>query len=382
MRATAVSAREICRFCVFAFALFLTACRVGGGGDGGSDAGGGGPVPSLALLAGDMGGMGSTDGVGPAARFADPKGVATDSAGNVYVADYDNSTIRKITPAGVVTTLAGTADVSGRTNATGAASLFDHPSGVATDSAGNVYVADYDNSIIRKITPTGVVTTLAGSGVFESTDGIGTKASFWYPNSVATDSTGNVYVAESFSHTIRKIAPTGVVTTFAGTANVSGSTDATGAAARFHGPNGVTTDSADNVYVADSGNATVRMITPAGVVTTLAGTAGVTGSTDATGAAASFYGPTGVATDGANNVYVADQGNSTIRKITPAGVVTTLAWTAGIRGSTDATGAAASFDSPSGVATDGADNVYVADSINHATTSADFLLPCRGRDRT
>ena len=357
MKRAGASVTGSCRLCVFAFALFLTACSMGGGGDGG----GAGPAPFLELLAGDMGGMGSTDGVGAAARFAGPRGVATDTAGNVYVADYENSTIRRITPAGVVTTLAGTARVSGRTNATGTAALFDHPSGVATDSAGNVYVADYDNSIIRKITPAGVVTTLAGSGSFESIDGTGSGASFWYPNSVATDSAGNVYVAEGISSTIRKITPAGVVTTFAGTANSIGSTDATGAAASFRSPAGVATDSAGNVYVADSNNSTIRRITPAGAVTTFAGTAGVTGSTDATGAAASFAFPAGVATDSADNVYVTDQGNGTIRKITPAGVVTTLAGTAGVFGSTDATGAAASFGSPSGVATDGAGNVFVTD---------------------
>ncbi len=364
MRATGVSVRGICGYCVFAVALFLAACG-GGSTDSTGAAGGGGPAPSLVLLAGDMGGMGSADGVGTTVRFSEPMGVATDSAGNVYVADFDNSTIRKITPAGAVTTLAGTAGVTGSTDATGAAARFDHPFGVATDSAGNVYVADFNNSIIRKITPAGVVTTLAGSGVFGSTDATGAAASFDYPNGVATDSAGNVYVAEGFNNTIRKITPAGVVTTLAGKAGVFGSTDATGAAASFDFPSGVATDSAGNVYVADRNNSAIRKITPAGVVTTLAGTAGLTGSTDATGAAARFNHPSGIATDSAGNVYVADQGNSTVRKITLAGVVTTLAGTAGVTGSTDATGAAASFHFPTGIATDGAGNVYVADNLNH-----------------
>src|SRR5438034_1150998 len=133
MRATGVSVRGICGLGVFAVALLLAACGGGGGG-------GGGPVSSLALFAGDMGGIGNVDGVGAAARFNGPGGVATDSAGNIYVADAGNSTIRKITPAGVVTTLAGTAHLTGSTDATGAAARFAGPSGVATDSAGNVYV--------------------------------------------------------------------------------------------------------------------------------------------------------------------------------------------------------------------------------------------------
>jgi len=277
-----------------------------------------------------MGSNGDADGVGAAARFNGPLAVATDSAGNVYVADTNNNTVRKITPAGVVTTLAGTAGVSGGTDATGAAARFNSPRGVATDSAGNVYVADTLNFTIRKVTPAGEVTTLAGTaGVFGGTDGTGAAASFNFPNGVATDSTGNVYVADTNNHTIRKITPTGVVITLAGTALSAGSTDATGAAARFAFPIGVATDSAGNVYVGEWDNRTIRKITPAGVVTTLAGTAGTFGSTDATGPAARFGGPAGIATDSAGNVYVADDGNNTIRKVTPAGAVSTLAGVAG-----------------------------------------------------
>ncbi len=327
---------------------------------------GGAPAPSLALLAGNMAGAGFTDGSGAAARFNSTRGVATDNAGNVYVADTDNSTIRKITPAGVVTTLAGTAGVFGSADGTGAAARFNSPTGIATDSAGNVYVADNGNSTIRKITPAGVVSTLAGDASMPagSTDGTAAAARFKHPSGVATDSAGNVYVADDFNSTIRKITPAGVVSTLAGTAGLSGSTDGTGAAARFNFPQGIATDSAGNVYVADTVNSTIRKITPAGVVSTFAGTAGVSGSADGTGAVAGFNSPFGVATDSAGNVYVADTVNSTIRKITPAGVVSTLAGTAGLSGSTDGTGAAASFSFPQGVATDNAGNVYVADAFN------------------
>jgi len=324
------------------------------------------PTGAVTTLAGTAGATGSTDATGAAARFNGPASVATDGSGNVYVAEFSNRTVRKITPAGVVTTLAGTAGLTGSTDATGAAARFNFPQGVATDSAGNVYVADSGNSTLRKITSAGLVTTLAGTaGVLGSTDAAGAAASFRGPTGVATDSAGNVYVADSSNNTLRKITPAGLVTTFAGTAGAFGSTDATGAAARFNGPAGAAADSAGNVYVADQQNHTLRKITPAGVVTTLAGTAGVTGSTDATGAAARFNSPLGVATDDAGNVYVADFGNHTIRKITPAGAVTTLAGTAGVTGSTDATGAAARFSSPLGVATDSAGNVYVGDTNNN-----------------
>ena len=319
------------------------------------------PLPSLALFAGVMEARNSSvDGVGAAVRFNFPQSVASDSAGNLYVADSGNNTVRKIMPGGVVITLAGTAGVRGDIDATGAAASFAEPHGVATDSAGNVYVSS--NGTIRKITPAGVVTTLAGTaGSFGNIDATGAAARFGGSHGVATDSAGNVYVADG--NIIRKVTPAGVVTTFAGTAGVPGSTDATGAAASFFGPISVATDSAGNVYAADTNNHTIRRITPAGAVTTIAGTAGIRGSTDATGAAASFSFPAGVATDSAGNVYVAD-GNNTIRKITPASAVTTLAGTAGSFGNTDATGTAASFNFPTGLATDRTGNVYVADQDN------------------
>jgi sugar lactone lactonase YvrE len=186
---------------------------------------------------------------------------------------------------------------------------------VATDSAGNVYVADTDNYTIRKITPGGVVTTLAGlAGSYGTNDGTGSAARFFNPEGVATDSSGNVYVADTWNHTIRKITPAGVVTTLAGLAGSFGSADGTGSAARFYHPGGVATDSSGNVYVAEIANSTIRQITPGGVVTTLAGLAGSVGSADGTGSAALFHYPHGVATDSSGNVYVADDGNYTIRK--------------------------------------------------------------------
>ncbi len=333
------------------------------------------PAAVVTTLAGEAGNGGSADGTGSAAQFSAPYGVATDSSGNVYVADTFNSTIRKITPAGVVTTLAGLAGSNGSADGTGSAARFYRPWGVATDSSGNVFVAEFENSTIRKITPTGEVTTLAGlAGSGGSADGTGRAARFLFPIGVATDSSGNVFVADSGNTTIRKITPAGVVTTLAGQAGSFGSADGTGSAARFHNPQGVATDSSGNVYVADSFNHTIRKITPAGVVTTLAGLAGSNGSADGTGTAARFYQPFGLATDSSGNVYVAESQNNTIRQITPAGVVTTLAGLAGSYGSADGTGSAARFYDPLGVATDSSGNVYVADAGNN-TIRKGFLPP-------
>ncbi len=333
------------------------------------------PSGVVTTLAGLAGSYGTNDGMGSAARFSLPSGVAADSAGNVYVADTGNNTIRQVTPDGVVTTLAGLAGSSGGADGTGSAARFNGPTGVAVDSAGNVYVADTGNNTIRQVTPGGAVTTLAGlAGSSASADGTGNAARFCGPQGVAVDSAGNVYVADTGSFTIRQVAPGGVVTTLAGLAGSQGSADGTGSAAQFNGPHAVAVESAGNLYVADTGNNTIRQVTPGGVVTTLAGLAGSqSGSADGTGSGARFNGPTGVAVDSAGILYVADTGNNTIRKVTPGGVVTTLAgnaalvdqWGNPIGGHADGTGSAALFCGPEGVAVDSAGNVYVADTGNN-----------------
>ncbi|MBI4625811.1 MAG: hypothetical protein HY736_21645, partial [Verrucomicrobia bacterium] len=312
-------------------------------------------------------GYGSTDGTGSAARFKGPSGVAVDGGGNVFVADHDNHTIRKITPAGVVTTLAGTPGSSGSADGTGGAARFSFPSSVAVDGGGNVFVADKGNNTIRRITPAGVVTTLAGAaGNSGGADGTGGAARFTAPLGVAVDSGGNLFVTDSGNCTIRRITPAGVVTTLAGAAGSVGSADGIGSAARFTGPSGVAVDGSGNVFVADPGNGTVRRVTAAGNVTTVAGTPGLFGGQDGTGGAARFKGLSGIAVDRSGNLFVADQDNGTIRRITAAGLVTTLAGTAGGRGSADGIGSAAQFNFPSSVAVDASGNLFVADKGNSA----------------
>ena len=324
------------------------------------------PDGVVSTLAGLVGGCGSADGMGSAARFCFPFGVALDTAGNIYVGDNNNQTIRKITPTGVASTVAGLPGVIGSVNGAGSAARFYLPAGVAVDSAENIYVADSGNQAIRKITPAGLVSTLAGlPAVHGSTDGTGSAARFFNPEGVTVDSAGTVYVADTFNHTIRKITPAGVVSTLAGLAGSEGSADGMGNAARFFKPGAVAVDSAGTVYVADTTNDTIRKITPAGVVSTLAGLPTAQGSTDGTGSAARFFGPIGLALDSVGNVYVADSGNSTIRKITPVGVVSTLAGLVLTPGSEDGTGSAARFKLPYGVAVDSAGIVYVADANNH-----------------
>src|SRR5438094_61997 len=308
-------------------------------------------------------------GLAAPARFNSPAGVAVDGAGNTYVADTVNSTIRKITPAGVVTTFAGLAGSTGSANGTGSAARFNGPVAVTIDNIGNIFVADTNNSTIRKITPARVVSTFAGlAGSTGSANGTGSTARFNFPTALAVDSANNIYVADTNNSTIRKITPARVVSTFAGLAGSTGSANGTGSTARFNFPSGVAVDRAGtgNIYVGDTSNFTIRQITPAGVVTTLAGSPLMRGGANGTGSAARFLLPEGMAVDSAGNIYVADQDASTIRKIAPGGVVSTFAGSFTKSGSLNGTGSAARRNLPAAVAVVRSNNLYVRDS-QHCT---------------
>jgi streptogramin lyase len=294
-------------------------------------------------------------------------GVAVDSGGNVYFADNYNNIILKITPSGVLSTLAGTSGTAGYVDGQGTAAKFNKPYGVAVDSGGNVYVADTVNNRIRKITPSGLVSTLAGSGTEGYADGQGTAAKFNKPYGVAVDSSGNVYVADTFNHRIRKITSTGLVTNFAGN-GIDGYVDGTIGIAQIIGPYGVAVGPNGNIYVSST-NA-IRMIYN-GSVYTVAG-ANLAGYVDDVNAVdARFSQPFGIAVDSGGNIYVADPGNNRIRKIgftisNDSSLQLTVKTLAGSSfGYADGQGTAAKFNQPYGVAVDSSGNVYVADSGNN-----------------
>ena len=317
------------------------------------------PAVQVSTLAGS-GATGSANGQGTAASFNDPVGVVVDASGNVWVADTGNHLIRKIDASASVTTVAGSG-APGSANGQGTAASFNFPNRIAIDSSGNIYVADSTNNLIRKIDASGNVTTLAGSGASGSANGLGTAASFNFPAGIARDANGNLYVADLGNNLIRKIDTSGNVTTFAGS-GVQGSANGQGTAASFNGPRGIVADGSGNLYVADSRGNLIRKIDVSGNVTTLAG-AGAQGAANGQGTAASFNTPEGVAVDASGNVYVADTGNNLIRKIDVSGNVTTLAGSG--QGSTNGGATTASFFSPSSIAVDASGTLYVADTLNN-----------------
>lgn len=370
--------------------------------------------PTLSFIAGSSGGAGNTDGAAEQARFISPQSMTMDGNGNVYVAD--NYLIRKITPDGVVSTLAGSGQ-RGSADGTGNQASFDYELQLAADAAGNVYVADYQNKTIRKVTPQGVVTTLAGmTGASSVIDGTGSDANFqsprgivvapdgniyvhdmgtlrqvtpqgvvttvlgsrnepgsvdgnaetarlyYYGQAMTVDADGNIYMVEPGA--LRKVTPDGDVTTLAGEAGSWGHVDGTGSAARFANSKGITIDADGNLYVVD-GDHTIRKVTPAGVVSTLAGQTETTGANNGTGSAATFEYPAGIVAKANGDLLVGDSNNAVIRKITSAGVVSTYAGSVGSWGSADGIGAAAQFRGPYGIAANASGLMYVADTHNH-----------------
>lgn len=329
---------------------------------------------SFTTLAGSAS-IGAADGTGATARFSGPSGVAADRQGNIYVTDSGNNTIRKITPSGTVTTIAGQIRVKGSADGPGTNASFNLPTGIAVDTNGNLYVADEFNDTIRKIAPVGtnwVVSTLAGQvGVANLADGLGTNALFSTPAAIAVDVAGNVYVADTANDVIRQVNSFGFVSTIAGQPHHPGSANGTNNGAQFYMPFGITVDAATNLYVTDGINETVRKIVPVDVgwaVSTIAGQVLVSGSADGVGTNAQFSGPAGIAISGGSTLYVADDNNNTIRKLTLTGTnwtVSTLVGLVGVYGDADGANNNARFHSPIGATVDGAGNIYVADANNN-----------------
>ncbi len=299
------------------------------------------------------------------AEFNFPRAIASNSKGNIYVVD-GNHTIREIGTNNEVTTFAGYPS-TGNIDDTGTSARFHSNYGIAIDATDNLYLADRNNHRIRKISPSGVVTHFAGSTTRSSSyaDGNSTSSRFRSPDGVAVDALGNVYVADTGNHSIRKISPSGDVSTIAGGTSNSSSGDIDGIAsvARFNSPTALVVDTNGNIYVADSDNHKIRKIDTNGNVSTVAGN-GDSGDVDEIGTAARFDSPRGITIDQFNNLYVADMNNNKIKKITPDGNVISFIGN-GIIGDTDGNVNEAQLNAPRGVAIDNDGNLLIADQTNH-----------------
>ncbi|TXN35208.1 hypothetical protein FVB32_11505 [Flagellimonas hymeniacidonis] len=314
-------------------------------------------IVTVSTLAGN-GEDGLVNGTVNEAQFDYPQDIAIDNEGTIYVADSRNHVIRKITQDGMVSTYAGS--MQGDGDGTLLNAKFNIPRGVAVDNSGNVYVADTNNNKIKKITPMGVVVTLAGKSEDGYEDGPGSEAQFNYPSDIDIDSEGNLFVADYYNHKIRKITPEGIVSTVAG--GDIGFADGPAMSAQFDHPTSVTVDALGNLFVADNENHKIRKISTDGMVSTLAGS--IDGYADGNGANAKFNYPEYVAVDGNGYLYVTDTYNYRVRKISPNGDVTTLAGST--EGFSDGIGNIAQFNQPRGIAI-GADNIiYAADERNHS----------------
>lgn len=311
---------------------------------------------------------GNIDGTKQDARFYGPSGIVIDKSGTMFIADSNNHRIRKITPEGNVSTLAG--KEPGSKNGNGTNASFYSPAGIALDSSGNIFVADSNNHSIRKITPGGDVSRIAGSDPGFS-DGKGQQAKFYNPMGVALDKTGNIFVSDSSNNRVRKITPDGTVTTLAGSGE-PGDSDGSGTSVSFYKPLGLAIDNNGTIFIADTNNNRIRKLEPNGKVTTIAGSD--SGNKDGNGTNAFFYKPAGITVDNSGNIYVTDIGNQSVKKIDTSGNVKTLAGSS-ISGNNDGTGTAAQFTfykpnsldaNMPGIAIDSNNTLFVSDYFNNS----------------
>ncbi len=309
------------------------------------------------------------NGLAASAELNGPEGVAMDSAGNLFIADYYNNRVRKVTPAGTISTVAGTGDDGfGGDLGPAIAARLSHPSGVAVDNAGNLFIADYMNNRIRKVTPGGTISTVAGNGTegYNGDSIPATSAELWLPIGVAVDSAGNLFIAELTGYRIRKVTPAGTISTVAGNGS-PGYNDGPATSAGLNFPTGVAVDGAGDIFIADRGNNFIRKVTPAGMMSRVAGNGNQGFSGDGGPAtSAALNAPSGVAVDAAGNLFIADAGNNLIRKVTPDGTISTVAGNrTSSSGGDGGPATSAGISSPPGVIVDNAGNLFIADFGNN-----------------
>lgn len=305
------------------------------------------------------------DGPAASARFGDPVGLARDASGNLFIADSANQVVRRLAPDGTVTTVAGRPGEAGANDGSAATARFDTPSALVVAKDGTLFLSDAGNHTLRRRAPNGTVTTLAGfAGSPGSTNGLGAVARFNAPLGLALAPNGDLFVADSGNHAIRRITSAGNVTTFAGGLEQWGAADGKGDQARFNGPVGLVLDATGNLLVADSFNHAIRKIAPDGTVTTVAGQLGEDGFADGPAGDARFGAPAELAIDPNGNLYVTDGLYNTLRRIAPDGTVSTVAGLAGLEGSADGGYGSARFFNPYGLVATPTGSLIVSDTLN------------------
>jgi len=311
-----------------------------------------------------------------------PFDVAVDSSGNLYIADYLNHRIRKVTSDGSTTTVAGngTAGFSGDGAAATSATL-NNPIGIALDNSGNLYIADRNNLRIRKVTTDGIISTVAGNGsaVFSGDGGVATNAGLYYPSGVTVDSSGSIFIADTNNHRVRKVIAGGIISTIAGIGSPGfGGDGAAATSANLNNPFKITVDSSGNLFIADSSNHRIRKVSTSGTITTVAGNGSAGFSGDGAAATnAALNNPGSVAFDSSGNLFIADAQNHRIRKVSTEGTISTVAGngTAGFNINSDGVSAVSTaLNSPTSVAVDGSGNLFIADNSNHRIRKASLKL--------
>lgn len=315
---------------------------------------------------------GFANGNGKESLFRAPEGITVDSKGNVFTTEYWTTVVRKISPDGAVSVLAGKGNEPGNVNGKGGEARFNKPHGLVVVGDSAVYVCDMKSNTIRKVTYDGVVTTFAGIlGQAGVADGFRTSATFNQPEAIAVNSKGELFVADTYNFTVRKIGLNGKVTTLAGLAGKAGYSDGIGSQALFNRPNGIAIDGNDTIYVTDSdydgagGNCLVRKITPGGKVSTIAGIPSKPGNADGKPGISQFDRPVGITVTSDGIVFVADTEADLIRKIDKLGNVSTIGGKYLDETFADGAGQDARFADPQAIVVDKDGNLYIADTYNN-----------------
>ncbi|MGO8687251.1 MAG: NHL repeat-containing protein [Candidatus Dormibacteria bacterium] len=323
------------------------------------------PSGMLAVVAG-TGTLGApTPGPATSSDLGTPTAVAVDAAGDLYIADADNNVVEKVTPSGLLSVVAGTAKVGLPAPRPAIGSQLDEPGGVAVGADGNLYITDADRSVVEQVTPSGTLSVAAGSGRFgQPTPGPATSSDLDFPSAVAVDAVGDLYIADTANDVVERVSRSGTLSVVAGTGDPGKPTPGPATSSELGHPSGVAVDAAGNVYIADSGNDVIEKVTPSGTLSVVAGTGDPGKPTPGPATGSDLSDPLGVAVDAAGHVYIADTGNDVVEKVTTSGMLSVVAGTGDQGAPTPGPATNSHLSGPGGVTVDAAGNLYIADSGN------------------